>query len=152
MPGVRRRVASAVSLVMRSSTTVTTAAAQNTRRSAPGAWTSAALAIFFFLLAGDAQPRVRQRIEPLEVDLLTALMAMPELVRGAVQPAKGLVHVPEVAALLRREQELLLPLHGVGALVGHVKRIGREVAVGRLQRRVERLVVVAQLLHDAGPL
>src|SRR4051812_4456454 len=123
MPGVRRRVASAVSLVMRSSTTVTTAAAQNTRRSAPGAWRSAALAIFFFLLAGDAQPRVRQRIQPLEVDLLTALMAMAELLRGPVHPPERLVHVPEIAALLRREQELFLALHGVGPLIGHVEGI-----------------------------
>src|SRR6476469_7238231 len=102
MPGVRSRVASATILVIRSSTTVAAAAIQNTRRSAPGDRRSAALAIFLFLLAGDAQPRVRQRIQPLEVDLLAALVAMPELVRGAIQAAERLVHVHAVAALLRR--------------------------------------------------
>src|SRR5690348_13648666 len=127
MPGVRRSVASATSLVTRSSAIVTTAAAQNTRRSAPEAWASAALTIFLFLLARDAEPRVGQRVQPLEVDLLTTLMAMAELVRAAVQPAEGFVHVPEVAALLRREEELLLALHGVGALVGHVERVGRQI-------------------------
>src|SRR4051794_13345257 len=100
MPGVRSKVASAISLVIKSSTTVTPAAAQNIRRSAPDGPASAALPIFLFLLAGDAEPRVRQRIQPLEVDLLTALVAMAELVRAAVQPAQGLVHVPEVAAFL----------------------------------------------------
>src|SRR5262245_11883447 len=121
IPGVRRSVASAITLVIRSRTTVTTAAARNTRRSAPGDPRSAALAIFLFLLAGDAETRVGERVEPLEVYLLSALMAVPELVRAPVHPPERLVHVPKVAAFLRREQELFLPLHRVGALVGHVE-------------------------------
>src|SRR5690349_11899753 len=145
MPGVSSRLASAMSLVTTSSATTTSAAAQKIRR-------SATLAILFLFLAGDAEPGMRQRIQPLERDLGAAGVALPELLRGLVQPAERLVHVPEVPALLRGEQELLLPLHGVRALVGHMEGIGREVAVGRLQRGVERLVVVPQLLHDARPL
>src|SRR5512145_2087632 len=123
--------------------TITTAAAiPKIRRSRPGAAGSAALSIFLFLLAGDAQPRMREGIEPLEVDLLAALLAVAELLRVAVEPPERLVHVPEVAPLLGREEELLLPLHGVGALVRHVEGVGVEVAVGRLEGRVERLVVV----------
>jgi hypothetical protein len=75
-----------------------------------------------------------------------------ELVRGLVQPAQRLVHVPEIAALLRSEEELFLPFHGVGALVRHVERIGGQVAVGGLQRRVERVVVVPQFFHHPGAL
>src|SRR5205823_9882874 len=69
-----------------------------------------------------------------------------------VQAAQRLVHVPQIAAFLGRKQERLLSLHGVGALVGHVKRIARQVAVRGLQARVERFVVVPELLHDARPL
>src|SRR5574338_291756 len=152
MPGVRSRVASATSLVIRSRAMVTRAAVQNTRRSAPEAWASPALSIFLFLLAGDAEPRVRQGIQPLEVDLLPALVAVTELLRRAVQAAERLVDVPEIAAFLRGEEELLLALHGVGALIGHVERVRGEIAVGGLQGRVEGVVVVAQLLHDTGPL
>src|SRR2546426_2576574 len=61
-------------------------------------------------------------------------------------------HVPEVAPFLRGEQEGLLALHGVGALIRHVERVAREVAVGRLQAGVERLVVVAELLHHPSAL
>src|SRR5204863_4436922 len=46
----------------------------------------------------------------------------------------------------------LLALHRVGALIGHVEGVAREVAVGRLQTRVEGLVVVAELLHHPGAL
>src|SRR5688500_12664859 len=136
---------SATYLVIASRTTMTAAAETKTRR-------SAALGILLLLLAGDAEPRVRQRIEPLEVDLLAALMAVTELLGRRVEAPERLVDVPEVAALLRGEQELLLALHGVGALVGHVERVGRQVAVGALQGRIEGLVVVAELLDDAGPL
>src|SRR2546430_14697639 len=65
-------------------------------------------------------------------------------IRRLEQPPQRLVHVPEVAPFLRGEQERLLALHGVGALIGHVERVAREVAVGRLQARVERLIVVAR--------
>src|SRR5205085_8931856 len=51
---------------------------------------------------------------------------------------------------LGREEELLLPLHRVGSLIRHMERIGGEVAIGGLQRGIEGLVVVAQLLHDTG--
>src|SRR2546422_11314906 len=34
----------------------------------------------------------------------------------------------------------------------HVERVARQVAVGRLEARVEGLVVVAELLHHAAPL
>src|SRR5690606_11367071 len=46
------------------------------------------------------------------------------------------------------EEELLLPLHGVGALVGHVKRVGGQVPIRALERGVEGLAVIAKLLHD----
>ena len=60
--------------------------------------------------------------------------------------------MPEVAPFLGGEEELLLPFHRVGPLVRHVERIGGEIAIGGLQRRVEGLIVETQLLHDAGPL
>src|SRR5437763_1331106 len=137
--------ASASSLVARSATTTTAAVPQNTRR-------SATLAIFLLGLALDAEPRVRQRVEPLEHDVLAALLALAELLGRLIQPPQGLVDVPQIAALLRGEQERLLALHGVGALVRHVERVAREVAVRRLQARVERLAVIAELLHHAGAL
>src|SRR2546426_6603915 len=61
---------------------------QKSRRSAP-------FAIFLFRLAPDAQARVRQRIQSLEADLFAALLAPPELLRSLVEPAQGLVDVPE---------------------------------------------------------
>src|SRR5690242_15179530 len=136
---------SASNLVTTSATTIATAMPQNRRRLAP-------FAIFFLRLAADAQPCVRQRIEPLEPDLLATLLALAKLVRRLVQPPQGLVHVPEVAALLRSEQERLLALHGIRALIGHVEGVAREVAVGRLQARVEGLIVVAELLHYSSAL
>jgi hypothetical protein len=94
---------------------------------------------------------VGECVEALEIDLLAALVAVPELLGGAVQAAKRLVHVPEITTLLRGEEELLLPFHGVGALVRHVERVGGEVAIGGLQSGIEGLVVVAQFLHHASP-
>src|SRR6188768_3657316 len=113
------RVDSTTSLVARSATTTAVAAVRKSRRSAP-------LGILFLLLARDAEPRVRQGIEAVEPDLGAAGLALPELVGGRVEAAEGLVHVPEIASFLRRHQELLLPLHRVGALVRHVERVGRE--------------------------
>src|SRR5882672_4922477 len=136
---------SARSLVTRSAATTSPAVVQNSRR-------SAALAIFFLRFALDAQPGVRQRVEPLEADLVAALLALAEFLRRLKQPPERLVHVPEVTPFLRREQERLLALHGVGALIGHVEGVAREVSVGRLQARVEGLVVVAELLHHPGAL
>src|SRR5205823_346178 len=69
-----------------------------------------------------------------------------------VQASQGLVDVPQVAALLRGEQERLLALHGVGALVRHVEGVAREIAIRRLQAGVEGLAVIAELLHHAGAL
>src|SRR5215208_3802344 len=112
MPGVRSSVASAISLVIRSSTTVTRAATTNSRRGAPASSDcatdpcpasdegSTAFAIFLFLFARNAEARVRQRVEPLEVDLLSALMALSELVGRAIQTAEGFVDMPEVAPFL----------------------------------------------------
>src|SRR6187397_2698586 len=129
MPGVRSSVASAMSLVIRSSTTVPTAAAMKTRRSGPAIRGSAAFTIFLFLLAGDAEPGMRQGVQAFEVDLLAALLAVTELFRIAIEPPQRLVHMPEIPALLGGEEELLLPLHRVGTLIRHMERIGREVAV-----------------------
>src|SRR5687768_10602777 len=98
-------------LVAKSTTTSTSATAQKSRRP------SAPLFILFLFLAGDAEPGVGQRVQPLEGDLLPALMTLAELVGLAVEAAERLVDVPEVAALLGREQELFFPLHGVGALI-----------------------------------
>src|SRR4051794_31768070 len=103
-PGVSSSVASATSLVIRSRATTMSAAPQNRRR-------SAAFSILFLLFARDAEPSVRQRVKPLEVDLGPAIVAVAELLRIAVQPAQRLVHVPEIPALLGGEQELLLALH-----------------------------------------
>src|SRR5256712_5366273 len=128
-----------------SSRTTPAAVAQNSRRSAP-------LPICLLRLALDAQPRVRERVQPVEADVLAALLALAEFLGGLVQAAQRLVHVPEVAPFLRGEQKRFLALHRIGALVGHVERIAREVPVRRLQAGVERLAVVPQLLHDARPL
>src|SRR5256885_665766 len=136
---------SARSLVTRSAATTAPAVVQNRRR-------SAAFPIFFLRFALDAQPGVRERVEPLESDLFAALLALAEFLRRLEQAPQRLVHVPEVAPFLRGEQERLLALHGIGALVGHVERVAREVAVGRLQARVEGLIVVAKLLHYPGAL
>src|SRR6266513_2025973 len=141
----RARNASAISLVTKSETTTAIAVPQNSRR-------SAALTIFLFRLALDAEPCVRQRVEPIESDHLPALLAAAEALGRAVEPAQRLIHVPEIAAFLRREEKLLLALHRVGALISHVEGVAREVPVGSLQARVERLPVVAQLLEHAGAL
>src|SRR6266705_702242 len=141
----RARNDSAISLVTKSETTTAAAVPQNSRR-------SAAFTIFLFRLALDAESRVGEGVEPIEPDQLAALLAAPEPLGRAVQPAQRLVHVPQVPPFLRREQELLLALHRVGALIGHVERIAGEVAVRSLQARVERLAVVAQLLDHARPL
>src|SRR5262245_36502893 len=132
--GWRDSTATARSLVAKSAKTIAATVPQNSRRSAP-------LPILFLALALDAAPRVRQGVEPVEPDLFAALLAAAERFGRLVETAQGLVHVPEVAAFLRREQERLLALHRVSPLVGHVERVARQVAVGRLQARVERLVV-----------
>src|SRR6185503_15454924 len=97
----RARNDSAISLVTKSETTTAVAVPQNNRR-------SAAFTIFLFRLALDAQAGVRERIETDEPDRFTALLAAPEALRRAVQPAQRLVHVPQVPPLLRREQKCFL--------------------------------------------
>src|SRR5581483_2433556 len=69
---------SARSFVTTSASTTAPAVIQNTRRSAP-------LAIFFLRLALDAQPRVRQRVQALEADVLAALLALAEALGRLVQ-------------------------------------------------------------------
>src|SRR5258706_316262 len=69
-----------------------------------------------------------------------------------VEAAQRLVDMPEVASFLGREQERFLPLHGVGALIGHVEGVTRQVPVGSLEARVEGFVVMTELLHHARPL
>src|SRR5438034_8574635 len=123
----RARNDSAISLVTKSETTTAVAVPQNSRR-------SAAFTIFLFGLALDAQAGMRERIETVEPDGLAALLATAEALGRAVQPPQRLVHVPEVAAFLRREQELLFALHRVGALIGHVEGVAREIAVRRLEK------------------
>src|SRR5437867_1369016 len=99
-PGVRSKVPSATSLVIRSRTTVATPAARKTRRSRPAKGASTTLPIFLFLFASDAEPRMGERVEPLKIDLLSTLMTVPELFRGAIEAPERFVHVPEIAPLL----------------------------------------------------
>src|SRR5512146_1301968 len=110
------------------------------------------LGIFLALLALDAIPRVRKRIQSLEGDLVAAVMTLPERFGRPVQPPKGFVDVPEEPPFLARAQEGLLTLHGIGALIGHVERVGAQVAVGGLRRRAEGLIVMTQLLQHPAAL
>src|SRR5690606_8087901 len=72
---------------------------------------------------------VGERVQALEGDLLVAAVADPELLRLVVEPAQRVLDAVEVAALLAGEQERLLPLHGVGPLIGHVEGIAGQVRV-----------------------
>src|SRR4051812_2218804 len=75
------------SFVTKSSATMTSRTGQN---SVP-----LLLRIFLPLLAIDAVPRVRQRIQPFEGDVVPALMTLAETLRGAVQPSERFIDVPE---------------------------------------------------------
>src|ERR1041384_590581 len=110
------RARTTLSFVTRASLTTPSTTPQNIFRLAP-------LAIFLFRLALDAETGVRQRVESLETDLFTAFMTLAELVRLLVQAAQRFIHVPEVTTLLGREEELFLPLHGIGTLIRHMKGI-----------------------------
>src|ERR1700694_4682300 len=110
------------------------------------------LCIFLALLALNAVAGMRKRVEPLERDVVAAVVALPEGLRRAIQAAQRLVDVPEETPFLAREQERLLALHRVGALIRHVERIAAEIAVSFLRRGTECLVVVTQLLQHALPL
>src|SRR3954464_6042886 len=107
--------AAAISLVTRSIATTVISVPQN--RGGLGL----ALSIFFALLALDAVSGVRQRIETLEADLAAAVVALSELLRIPIKPAKSFVDVPQEPALLAREQKRFFALHRVGALIGHVE-------------------------------
>src|SRR3954462_11417144 len=80
-----------------------------------------ALSIFFALLALDAVPGVRQRVETLEAYLPAAVVTFSELFRIPIEPAQRLVDMPEKATFLAGEKKCLFALHRVGALIGHVK-------------------------------
>src|SRR4029077_5311775 len=139
-------VAAAMSFVTRSSATTVIRVPQ--KRGGLGL----ALSIFFALLALDAIPGVRKRVETLEADLPAAVVALAELLGIAIEPSKRFVDVPEETTFLAREQKRLLALHCVGSLIGHVERICAQIAVRTLRCRPESLVVVAQLLQHALPL
>jgi len=110
------------------------------------------LSIFLTLLAGYAQPGMRQRVETIEVDFPTTRLALPEYLRRLIEPAERLINVPEEPPLLAGEEKCLFAFHGVGALIRHVERVRAQVAVRRLRRGVEGLGVVAELLEDAAAL
>ena len=82
-----------------------------------------ALSIFFALLAFDAIPGVRQRVETLEADVLSAVVALAELFRISIKPTQRFIDVPEEPSFLAGEEERLLSLHGVGPLISHVERV-----------------------------
>src|SRR5580698_2883206 len=92
------------------------------------------LSIFLALLARDAVPRVWQRVETVKRDVLAALVAPAKRLRRPIQPAQGFIDMPQEPPFLAGEQERLLPLHGVRALVGHVERIRAQIAVRVLHR------------------
>src|ERR1700686_2351121 len=139
-------VAAAISLVTRSTPTTVISVPQ--KRGGLGL----ALSIFFALLALNAIPGVRERVEALEADLSPAVVTFAELFGIAIEPAECFVDVPEETAFLAREQKRLFALHCIGALIGHVEGVCAQIAVRALRRRSESLVVVPQLFQDALPL
>jgi hypothetical protein len=72
----------------------------------------------------DAVAGVGKGVQALEGDHLPGAMTAPEVLRVVVEPAERLLDAVEVAPLLRGEEGGLLPLHGLGPLVGHVVRVG----------------------------
>src|SRR5690606_27253348 len=72
-------------------------------------------------LARDTQRRVGQRLEPGEPDLSATTFAPPERLGLPVQLPQRCVDRGQTASLLAREQERLLPLHHVRALLGRVE-------------------------------
>src|SRR5687768_3277683 len=110
------------------------------------------LSIFFPLLALDAEACVRERVEAVERDFLSAIVAPAEVFRLLVQSAERLVDVPEEPAFLAREEKSLFTLHGVRSLVRHVERIRTQVTVSGLGRGTEDIFVMPQLLQRATTL
>src|SRR5438105_10894342 len=115
------RVAAAISLVTRSIATTAIRVPQKT------GGLGLPLSIFFALLAFDAIPGVRQRVETLEADLSPAVVAFAELLRIPIKPAEGFVDMPQEPALLTRKEERFLALHRIGALVGHMASVCAQI-------------------------
>src|SRR5829696_6230238 len=136
---------SAIAFVITSTTRTTRSIGQNSAALLP-------FRIFLALLALNAVARVRERVQPLERDVVAAVVALAERLRRAIQPPQRLVDVPQEAAFLTGEQERLLPLHRVGALIGHVERVAAQIAVRFLRRRAERLAIVPELFHGTTAL
>src|SRR3712207_4461955 len=65
------------------------------------------LRIFLTLLAVEAVARVRERVQPLEGDVVAARVTLPERLGRAVQAAQRLVDVPEEPPFLARHEERL---------------------------------------------
>ena len=84
---------------------------------------------------------MRQRVEPVEGDLVAALVAAAERLRRPIESSQRFVDMPEEAPFLAGEEEGLFALHRVRPLVGHVERI-RVLAVA-----LEGLVVVPEFLE-----
>ena len=110
------------------------------------------LALFFPLLALDAETRVRKCIEALERDLLTAVVAAAEILGLLVEATQRLVDVPEETTFLAGEQERLFTLHGIRSLIRHMERVRTQVSVSRLRRGAEYIFVVPELLQRTTPL
>ena len=87
---------------------------------------------------------MRQRVEAVEGDVLAAAVALAVRLRRPVDPAQRLVDVPEEPPFLAGEEERLLALHGVGALVGHVERVAAQVTVRVLRRLGHHVLVMAR--------
>jgi len=105
-----------------------------------------ALSVFLLLLAVEAIPGVWQRVQPFERNVLLAGHALAERFGMPVKAAQRFLDVPEKAPFFAREQEGLLALHCVGALIGHVERVGAQVPVVGL-RSAKRLVGSAELFQ-----
>ena len=93
---------------------------------------------------------MRQGVESLESDVFPTLVALAEGFGRLVEPAQRLVDVKEEPPFLRGEQERFFALHRIGALIGHMERVGTGVAVG-FAIRTEGFPVVPQLLQHALP-
>src|SRR5688572_18189951 len=112
---------------------------------------SEAPSILLSRFAGDAEGRVRQRLQTLPGDPLVAELAVPESLGLLVQASQRAVDLVQLAPLLRREQERLLALHCVGALIGHVEGVRAEVPGRRARRVMVVLVEESQLLEHLFP-
>src|ERR1051325_4060877 len=98
------------------------------------------LCIFLPLLAVDAVARMWQRVQPLECNLVSTLVALAEILRRTIQPAQGFVDVPEKAAFLAGEEERFFALHRVRSLIGHMEGVAAQVSIRRLRRGAKSLV------------